>query len=167
MSTLSIIVAVAENGVIGRDNALPWRLPGDLQHFKRVTMGKPVIMGRKTFESMGRPLPGRCNIVITRNVAYHRAGIEVGTSLAAALALAAPLAAAGSANEAMVIGGADIYRMALPLADRLYLTEVHASVDGDSRLPEIDWDQWRETSRELHVGEPDYSIVHFERAVSG
>jgi dihydrofolate reductase len=169
MSKLAIIVAVAENGVIGRDNGLPWRLSGDLQYFKRVTMGKPVIMGRKTYESIGRPLPGRRNIVITRNPSFQADGIDVVPSLDAALALAGSAAAAEGVEETVVIGGAEIYRAALPLADRLYITEVHASVEGDTLLPEIDWDQWRESSREVHAADPesadlDYSFVRYERA---
>jgi len=161
VSDVAIIVAVAENGVIGRDNALPWRLPGDLRHFKRITMGKPVIMGRKTWESIGRPLPGRTNIVISRNPAFAAEGAKVVTSLEEALALAGRIA--DRAGEAVVIGGAEIYRAALPQADRLYITEVHAEVEGDARLPAIDWNQWREASREYHAGEPDYSFVCYER----
>lgn len=168
MSRLAIIVAVAENGVIGRGNDLPWRLPGDLKYFKRVTMGKPIIMGRRTWESIGRPLPGRRNIVITRNTAFQAEGADVVPSLEEAVALAERVAAAEGADEAVVIGGAEIYKVALPRADRLYITEVHGSVDGDALLPEIDWGQWRETSRERHAGTPpgselDYSFVRYER----
>jgi dihydrofolate reductase len=163
VSRLAVIAAVAENGVIGRENALPWRLPEDLRHFRRVTMGKPVIMGRKTWDSIGRPLPGRTNIVITRNPAFAAGGAEVVASLDAALALAGRIAAADGAEEVVVIGGAQLYRVSIPRADRLYITEVHASVEGDARLPDIDWSQWREASREDHSGSPGYSFVRYER----
>ncbi len=164
---LSLVVAVAENGVIGRDNGLPWRLPGDLQYFKRITMGKPLIMGRKTFESIGRPLPGRTNIVVTRDPAWTAEGVVVANSLPRAVDLAQEVAATGGAGEVMVIGGAEIYAAALPRADRIYLTEVHAAVDGDARLPRLDRAEWREVSRERRVAAAgdqfDYSFVVFER----
>ncbi|NCF16732.1 MAG: dihydrofolate reductase [Haliea sp.] len=164
---LAIIVAAAENGLIGRNNALPWHLPGDLQYFKRVTMGKPILMGRKTFESIGRPLPGRTNVVITRNPDFSAEGIRVVESLAAALRLAEDIALVDGVEELVVIGGAEIYREALPLAQRLYLTEVHASIEGDAWLPEIDWADWREVQRERHAAEGnnpyDYSFVVYER----
>lgn len=167
MIRLAIIVAAAENGVIGSNNALPWHLPEDLRYFKRVTMGKPIIMGRKTFESIGRPLPGRTNIVITQNPAFQPAGVEVASSLEAALALAEHVALVAGVEEAVVIGGAEIYRAAIPVADRLYITEVHACVAGDAMLPPIDWTQWREVDRERHeasVPHPyDYSFVRYER----
>lgn len=171
VSRLALIVAVAENGVIGRDNSLPWRIPGDLRYFKRVTLGKPVIMGRKTWESIGRPLPGRHNVVVTRNASFRAEGADVVSSLDAALELAGGIADADGAEEVVVIGGAEIYRAALPMADRLYITEVHASVAGDSFLPEIDWDQWREADREYHAGDAatrdlDYSFVRYERVGS-
>jgi dihydrofolate reductase len=163
--TLALIVAAADNGVIGSNNALPWHLPEDLRHFKRVTMGKPIIMGRKTFESIGKPLPGRTNIVITRNPRFQAAGVEVVSSLAAALEMATHVAMRDSVDEAVVIGGAEIYQAALPQADRLYLTEVHAEIAGDAVLPAIDWTQWREASREHHAAQPfDYSFVRYERA---
>ena len=164
---LAIIVAAAENGLIGRNNALPWHLPGDLQYFKRVTMGKPILMGRKTFESIGRPLPGRTNVVITRNPDFSAEGIRVVESLAAALRLAEDIALVDGVEELVVIGGAEIYREALPLAQRLYLTEVHSSVEGDAWLPDIDWADWREVQRERHAAEGnnpyDYSFVVYER----
>lgn len=168
MIRLALIVAAAENGVIGRNNALPWYLPEDLRYFKRVTMGKPIIMGRKTFESIGKPLPGRTNIVITRNPVFLAEGVKVVSSLAAALELAQHIAQVDGIEEAVVIGGAGIYQAALPFADRLYLTEVHASVEGDAELPAIDWTQWREVSREEHAAQApnqyDYSFVCYERA---
>lgn len=165
---LAIIVAVSENGVIGRDNALPWHLPEDLRHFKQVTMGKPIIMGRKTFESIGKPLPGRDNIVISRNPAFAAEGVSVASSLEEALALGADFAEKAGVQEMLVIGGAGLYQAAIPSADRLYLTEVHASVEGDTRLPDLDWSQWCEVRRER--GSPDsqgeglaYSFVCYER----
>ena len=126
------MVAAARNGVIGRNNALPWHLPEDLRYFRRVTMGKPVVMGRKTFESIGKPLPGRTNIVITRNRAYSAEGIKVVRGLNEALNLAADIALIDGVEELVVIGGAEIYRTAIPRADRLYMTEVHAQVEGDA-----------------------------------
>jgi dihydrofolate reductase len=165
---LAIIVAAAENGVIGKNNALPWRIPADMRYFKQTTMGKPIVMGRKTFESIGKPLPGRTNIVITRNSAFVAEGIKVVSSLDEALKLAEDIAVADGAEELVVIGGAEIYRSAMPRADRLYLTEVHASVEGDALLPEIDWAHWREVGRERHQaespGEHDFSFVRYERA---
>lgn len=164
---LAVMVAAAENGVIGRENGLPWHLPEDLRYFREVTMGKPIVMGRKTFESIGRPLPGRTNIVITRNRAYSAGGIRLAASLDEALALAREVARADGAPEVVVIGGAEVYREALPRADRLYLTEVHAEVAGDTRLPAIDWSQWREVRRERHeAAAPNpypYSFVVYDR----
>jgi dihydrofolate reductase len=169
MVKLAIIVAAAQNGVIGRNNALPWHLSEDLKYFKRMTMGKPIVMGRKTFESIGRPLPGRTNIVITRNETYSAEGVKVVAALEDALALAENIALIDGVDEAVVIGGAEIYATAIPVASRLYLTEVHADVEGDAFLPDIDWSQWREISRERHVArEPnpfDYSFVVYERAL--
>lgn len=164
---LSIIVAAAENGAIGRDNALPWHLPGDLAYFRRVTMGKPVVMGRKTFESIGRPLPGRTNIVITRDRSWRHEGVHALASLEQALVLAADVAVADGADELMVIGGAEIYAAALPLAARVYLTEVHAEIEGDVFFPELDRADWREVSRERQPaaeGGHDYSFVVLERS---
>ena len=167
MVALAVIVAVADNGVIGRNNSLPWHLPEDLRYFKRVTLGKPVVMGRKTFESIGRPLPGRANIVITRSHEWSVDGVSVVNSLDDALRLAADIAALDGADELMVIGGAEIYTNAIPLAQRLYLTQVHADVEGDAWLPEIDWSRWREVSRERFAASEDnpfdYSFVVFER----
>ena len=164
---VSIIAAMDRNRLIGNKNQLPWNLPADLAHFKKVTMGKPIIMGRKTFESIGRPLPGRTNVVISRDPHYSADGVKVVNSLDAALRLAEDIALIDGAEEMVVIGGAEIYREALPLARRLYLTEVHAVVDGDARLPDIDWDCWREVRRERHDAEGnnpyDYSFVVFER----
>ena len=157
---LSLIVAVADNGVIGRDNALPWHLPGDLKYFRRVTMGKPVVMGRKTFESIGKALPGRINIVVTATAGWAADGVEVAPSLPAALDLArrpAPEA------EVMVIGGARLFEAALEQADRLYLTEVHGRFAGDVFFNRPDPARWREVSREDVPGDPSYSFVVLEK----
>ncbi|HLS97972.1 MAG: dihydrofolate reductase [Porticoccaceae bacterium] len=149
---IALIAAVAANGVIGSDNRLPWHLPEDLREFKRVTLGKPVIMGRKTFESIGRPLPGRTNIVLSRQPGWRAEGVLVAADLASALDLARGVAADG---EVMVIGGEQIYRQALPLAERLYLTFVDLAVAGDARFPELDSTQWRELSRAESRSEKD------------
>jgi dihydrofolate reductase len=141
---VTLIVAVADNGVIGRANTLPWHLPEDLKRFKRITMGKPVIMGRKTFESIGRPLPGRLNIVVTRDPNYRREGIEVvhGTDAA--------LEAAAGAPEVMVIGGAELFRLFLPRAGRTHLTRVHGNIEGDVMWPALDIREWDVVERERH-----------------
>jgi dihydrofolate reductase len=162
MSTsLSLIAAVARNGAIGKDNALLWRLPEDLQFFKRTTMGCPVLMGRKTFESIGRPLPGRRNIVITRNEAWAADGVERASSLQAALARIA------DAEKAFVIGGAQIYAEALPQADEIVLTEIDRDFEGDAFFPSMDRHQFRQVSREAHhAPEPnafDYAFVVYRR----
>jgi dihydrofolate reductase len=142
---VAIIAAVAANGVIGHGNAIPWRLPSDFAHFKRMTVGKPLIMGRRTFESIGRPLPGRTNIVVTRQEDYHPAGVIVVPSLEAGLEEAQRIAQADRANEVMVGGGAEIYAQALPVADRLYITHVGANPEGDAYFPAVDMQQWRES----------------------
>jgi dihydrofolate reductase len=161
---LTLIAAVAENGVIGRDNGLPWRLPGDLKRFKALTLGKPVIMGRRTFASIGRPLPERLNIVITRDASARFDGVSMAHSLEEALAAAEK----AGASEAMVIGGAEIYALALPLADRLELTEVAAAPEGDAFFPPFDRTGWRETARERVAAEgpdrPAHAFVTLERA---
>ncbi len=164
---LALIVAMAENRVIGRDNGLPWRIPADLRHFKATTMGKPVIMGRKTFQSIGRPLSGRTNIVISRDPTFAADGATVVRGFEAALEYADRAAAPAEIDEIMVIGGAEIYALALARADRIYLTEVHRAVDGDVRFPEIDRDQWRESLREDRPAPtpdgPAYSFVVLDR----
>ena len=157
---ISMVVARAENGVIGRGGDLPWRISADLKYFKAVTMGKPVIMGRKTYESIGRPLPGRTNIVITRDRAWAAESVMVAHSLDQALA------AANAVEEAMIIGGAEIYRQAMDRTDRVYLTEVHAEPEGDAVFPDLDPQQWREVSREKHPADEDnpaFSFVVLER----
>ncbi len=142
MPDVSLIVAADENNVIGRGGAMPWHLPADLAHFKRITMGKPIVMGRRTFEAIGRALPGRRSIVVSRSADFAAPGVEHAASLEAALALA------GDAEEVMVIGGGELYRAALPLAQRIYLTRVHAKIEGDTFFPELDDSMWKETARE-------------------
>jgi dihydrofolate reductase len=159
---ISIIVAVARNGVIGREGALPWRLPADLRRFKALTMGHTIIMGRKTHESIGRLLPGRRSVIISRQPGYAVPDAVVADSLEAAIA------AAGDSPELYVIGGGEIYLAALPVADRLLVTEVDATPTGDAQFPPIDRTVWRETAREAHQT-PDglhYAFVDFERAGS-
>ena len=143
-----LLAAVAQNGVIGRDNTLPWRLKSDMQHFRISTMGKPVVMGRKTFQSIGKALTGRTTIVVSRDRAFAAPGIVVAPNLAAALEAARGDALRRGANAIVVAGGGDIYTQAMPLATRLSITEVHKSVDGDARFPAIDPQLWRETSRD-------------------
>ncbi|NVK23423.1 MAG: type 3 dihydrofolate reductase [Gammaproteobacteria bacterium] len=145
MTTISLIAAMANNRVIGKDNDMPWHMPADLAHFKRVTLGKPVIMGRKTYESIGRPLPGRQNIVITRNSDWHCEGVDVVSSPEQALAKVS------DAEEVMVIGGGNIYQQFLPLANKLHLTFIDLDVDGDTKFP--DWNEaadWRQTESESY-----------------
>jgi dihydrofolate reductase len=139
---VSIVVAVSDSDVIGRDNALPWKLSADLQRFKSLTIGKPIIMGRRTWQSIGRPLPGRQNIVITRDPQFVAEGAAVVASFAAALT------AAGAVSEVMVIGGAEIYALALPLAQRIHLTRVHGEVQGDTHLRGLDLRLWQEVSHQ-------------------
>lgn len=149
MTRLTLIVARARNGVIGKDNAMPWKIPGEQAYFKRVTMGHPIIMGRKTWESIGRPLPGRRNIVVTRNGNYAAPGAEVVTSLDAALARCT------EASEAFVIGGAELYKAALPRADRLLITEIDHDFEGDTYWPPLESTVWREAARERHPPAPE------------
>ena len=161
MSRLTLIAARARNGVIGRNNQMPWKIPGEQAYFKRMTMGHPIVMGRKTWESIGRPLPGRRNIVITRDRAYTAIGADVVGSLDEALSLA------GAADEIFVIGGGQLYAEAMSRASRLLLTEIEADFDGDTFMPPPDRTQWRETSREHHPPAGDrgygYSFVVYER----
>jgi dihydrofolate reductase len=157
---VSIVVAISENYAIGKDNQLLWRLPNDLKHFKEITTGHTIIMGRKTYESVGKPLPNRRNIIITRqNIDIE--GCEVVSSIDASLALCA------AEPEVFIVGGAEIYKQALKLTDRIYLTIVHQNFDGDSHFPEIPANEWKETARKDH--EPDikntipYSFITFDR----
>lgn len=154
MTRISLIAAVGRNLVIGSAGELPWHLPEDLKHFKATTLGHPMVMGRKTFDSIGRVLPGRRTIVVTRNLQWSHAGVEVAHSFAEALALAGP------ADEVFVVGGGQVYAEALPFAHRLILTEVDDSPEGDARFPAFDRDEWREVERSTHDG---FAFVTFER----
>lgn len=145
---LSLVVAVAENGVIGAQGTLPWKISSDLKTFRRITMGKPLIMGRRTFQSLKGPLDGRDNIVLTTDPSFEADGISVVDNLADALTLARTLAATRGVDEIMVIGGADVFRGTLPAADRIYWTDIHASPEGDVSFPTFDPTEWREVSRE-------------------
>jgi len=145
---IAFVVAVAENGVIGRDGQLPWRLPSDLKRFRKLTLGKPMIMGRKTYVSIGKPLDGRDTIVVTRQPDFHPPGVHTASSVEQAIALGQQLAAARGVDEVMVVGGEEIFRLALALAQRIYLTCVHAAPAGDTRFDAPDPRIWRETGRE-------------------
>ncbi len=153
---ISLIVAVAENGVIGRNGKLPWRLSSDLKTFRRLTMGKPIVMGRKTFESLKGPLDGRDNIVLTRDPHFEPEGVSVVDSFGDAMTLSRTLATARGADEIMIIGGADVFRSALPQADRIYWTVVHAKPEGDVHFPYLDLASWVEVeSTDLPRSEKD------------
>jgi dihydrofolate reductase len=145
---IALIVAMADNRVIGADGGLPWRIPADLRHFKALTMGKPVVMGRRTFDSIGKPLPGRPNIVVSDSRQAFPDGVEAARDAAAAVAIARRRAAEGGAAEIFIIGGETLYRALLPQADRIYLTEVHEEAAGDTVFPELDASEWQEVARE-------------------
>ena len=151
---VSLIVAASQNNVIGKNNQLPWRLPEDLKRFKQLTMGHPILMGRKTFESIGKPLPGRTNIVITRQRGLEACGAAVVHSMEEALQICE------GQEEVFVIGGAEIYKQALPLADRIYLTHIDQDFEGDTFLPAIDPAQWKETSRQDFPASADTPPPH-------
>lgn len=161
MSRITLIAAVASNGVIGRDGGLPWHLPADLRHFKRHTVGHPIVMGRRTFKSIGRALPGRSNIVVTRDPTFLAQGCQVAHSLDDALALCA------AAAEVFIIGGASLYAEALPRASRLLLTLLDDPFAGDVTFPDFDRAQWREVEREIHEADADnphrFAFVRLER----
>ncbi len=174
MPTISLIVAMTPGRVIGRDGKLPWHLPEDLQHFRKVTMGHPVVMGRKTYDSIGKPLPGRHNIVVTRNPDWHAEGATAVTSLQQAFEAATAGAASGHQSgdnpdededtEIFVIGGAELYRAALPHAGRLYVTLVHANIEGDTYFPEIDHSHWQPVSRSARQSSKnglDFTVFRF------
>lgn len=150
---VTLVVAAADNGVIGRDNDLPWRLPDDLRRFKRITMGAPMVMGRRTFESIGRPLPGRRSLVLSRDPGYRPDGVEVHPDLPSALA------AAADAGEVFVVGGAAVFSEALALADRIHLTRVHAEVEGDVRFPDPDPARWRLVSSRRHEADDEHDLA--------
>ncbi|GIX31444.1 MAG: dihydrofolate reductase [Porticoccaceae bacterium] len=164
MTAVALVVACARNGVIGAGQGLPWHLPEDLRHFKAVTWGKPVVMGRKTFDSIGRPLPGRTLLVVTRNTEWSAPGVEVCPSPAAALRRGAQLA--GPSGEVIVAGGGELYRACLDVADRIYLTEIDLEVPGDTYFPALDRSQWREVERRAgrSAGGIRYSFVTLERS---
>lgn len=164
----TLIVAMARNRVIGRNNKLPWYLPEDLRYFKEVTMHKPIIMGRRTFESIGRPLPGRLNIVVTSDTNWScPAGAARAGNLDEAFRRAQAQAELDGVDEMVVIGGGQLYKEALPLMDRLYITQVHADVEGDVYFPEVDWDEWEEVAaQEQGASEQNpysYSFVVYDR----
>jgi dihydrofolate reductase len=168
---LSALVAMARNRVIGKNNALPWRLPPDLKRFKALTMGHPIIMGRKTFESIGRPLPGRICIIVTRQPGYTVKDAIVVNSIAEALEACSTNAAeyvpalVATDRENFVIGGAEIFRQALPMCDRLYITEIQKDFEGDTLFPEFNHDEWMEVSREEHMNDNglEYHFVVLDR----
>jgi dihydrofolate reductase len=167
VTALVLVAAVADNGVIGLEGSLPWWLPSDLKHFKKITMGKPIVMGRRTFASIGRPLPGRSNIVLSANAGFRAEGVQVAPNLDAALAIADEEAKRLGAGEIAVIGGHALYAETLPRAARIYLTEVHAKPDGNVNFPAFDKSEWNEVSREgplqgAHDAHP-YSFVILDR----
>lgn len=154
MSKLSIIVAIANNGVIGVNNTLPWHLPEDLKRFKALTMGHHIIMGRKTYESLGRLLPGRTTVIVTRNSHYKIEGALIANSLQAAIALCK------DDDEVFLIGGAELYQNGLKLADKLYITEIALEVEGDAHFPAYQTNEWQETSREVHTSAQGLSFSY-------
>ena len=153
MTVLSMIVAMADNNVIGKNNDMPWHLPADLAYFKKITLGKPLIMGRKTFESIGRPLPGRRNIVISRDKSYQAMGIDVVHSVEQALALVNGSVENNAVDEIMVIGGGAIYRHCLAQADRLYVTHIKANIEGDTQFPDYDDGTWLKVNSEVRLSD--------------
>lgn len=167
MTKIALIAAVADNGVIGNEKEMVWHIKSEFQYFKKTTIGHPVIHGRKSFEALGKPLPKRANIVVTRDKGYKAEGVTVVHTLEEALNLAKDIARKDGVDEVFVCGGAEIYKMALPLADRFYLTEVHMKPDGITKFPAFDRHEWVETKREFHKaleGESaDYTITVLER----
>lgn len=161
MTSLSLIVAMDDNRLIGNNNKLPWHLPADLAFFKRTTMGKPIVMGRKTYQSIGKPLPGRRNIVITRDDTFSAAGCEVCNSIEAAMSLTK------DDDEVMLIGGASLYEQTLARATQLYITRIHQSFEGDTWFPEIDLSEWKAVNREDfdadHSNQYAYSFIKYVR----
>jgi dihydrofolate reductase len=161
---IAAVVAMSENHIIGYRNSLPWHLPADLKHFKAITMDKPVIMGRKTHESIGKPLPGRCNIVITRDPSFQPPGCVVVNSIEAALE------AASYSEEVLIIGGALLFEHMLPRTQRIYMTIIHHDFEGDTRFPVLDMTQWQERNREAHQADEKnpyaYTFITYERIAS-
>ena len=160
MPKLSIIVAVAENGIIGSGNQLPWRLPDDLKRFKALSLGKPIVMGRKTYDSIGRPLPGRSNIIVSRRGDLEIPGCTIVSSLAEAMAVA------GGVEEIVIIGGADIYRQVLPQVQTIHLTRVHATVPGDVYFPALAPEEWRELATEYHPADERHAHAFTFRSLA-
>jgi dihydrofolate reductase len=162
-----LVAAIGENGVIGRDNALPWRMKSDLQHFRRLTTGKPVVMGRKTYLSIGKPLPGRTNIVVTRDRDFAAAGVMVAHDLVSALTAARADALRRGADAIMIVGGAEIFAQTIDDADRLEITTVHMRPDGDTLFPPIDAGRWHAVAQQEHPAGPDdsaaYAVVTYRR----
>ncbi|KQC01903.1 dihydrofolate reductase [Pedobacter sp. Hv1] len=154
MNKISIVVAISANNAIGKDNQLLWHLPADLKHFKEITTGHPIIMGRKTYDSIGRPLPNRRNIVITRNKELLIAGVEVVSSIAEAISLCA------NENEVFIIGGAEIYKHALPLTNCIYLTVVHQQYEADAFFPELNENEWTTIHQEYHEADEKNSVAY-------
>lgn len=164
---ISLIVAMAANRVIGKDGGMPWHIPADLKHFRAITMGKPLVMGRKTWESLGGPLKGRAHIVISGNPDYTAEGATIVSSFSEAVGLAETMAEATGADEVMVIGGAQIYERALSRADRIYLTEIHRDYEGDTVFPDMHGSVWHEVSREEQDGDPAFTYRVLERERAG
>lgn len=163
---ISAIAAMSENRIIGKNNQLPWHLPADLQHFKTITMGSPILMGRKTYESIGRPLPGRMNLIMTRNTLFEAPGCIVISSIEEAI----KQANATGSQELFIIGGADIYQQLLPAIDRLYLTIVEGSFDGDAYFPQLNPKDWQETEKQTFFADTnnphDYRFIVLDRTVA-
>jgi dihydrofolate reductase len=164
---VALVVAMAENRAIGRGGDLPWHLRSDMRYFRKITMGKPIVMGRLTFASLGRALDGRVNIVLTRNAAFEAPGAVMAYNLEEALDVARRAAAKAGVDEIMIIGGEDVFREVLPLASRIYLTEVHAAPEADTWFPDLDLSEWREVSRETYEAGPNddhaFSFVVLDR----
>jgi dihydrofolate reductase len=152
---VSIVVAMTENGVIGRDNAMPWRLPDDLKRFKALTMGKPMLMGRKTFDSIGKALPGRTSIVLTRDPGWHAEGVIVVRSVEEAFQRLGET----TGGELCAVGGAELFRLVMPITQRIYLTRIHANIEGDTVFPPIDASQWREVERTEHPADERHAYA--------
>jgi dihydrofolate reductase len=160
---ISAIFAMSENRVIGKDNSMPWHISEDLKHFKRTTLGKPIVMGRKQYESVGRALPGRTNIVISRDKNYKADDALVFSNIDEAVSMARGIAANDGLDEVFIVGGGEIYKQCLPITDRLYMTLIHRKYEGDVLFPELDMEEWKEISSEDFDGDPSYSIKILER----
>jgi dihydrofolate reductase len=155
---LSILVAMARNRVIGQNNTLPWHLPADLKHFKSLTMGHPIIMGRKTYESIGKPLPGRTNIIVTKQTSFHAPGTKIANSIEEALEISKD--SSHTNDESFIIGGAELYQQTLKLCHRMYITEIQSDFAGDTFFPEYNHDEWQETAREMHQGDDKTDLAY-------